>query len=174
MTAGTYRIESCEELERVVFFPDGLVGPEAVEIIDHPAIERMGRQRRTVAHHQQFPAGARYGDIHSTDILQKTDLGPWVGSYERDDHRFFLSSLEAIHAVDLQARHGQLFAKETHLGGIGGDDGDVACRHAAVQESMNLSAYKSRFMPIQSALTLWFDLLVKACSGCIDKLDWPL
>ena len=65
----------------------------------------------------------------------------------------------------LQSRVGQALAQQPYLGSIGGDHGDVTRCHTPLQEVPNLAADQGRFLPIQAALTVGLEFLVKSRSA---------
>ena len=122
-----------------VLFPDGAVGVLVFEVFDQALVEGMGAEGRGVADQQQLAAGAGHSDVHAADVGQETDLAAGVAADQRNDDRFLLPALKAVHAVDLQAGHGQPLTQQPDLSGVRSDDGHIGGRKPRVQQFLDFA-----------------------------------
>lgn len=60
----------------------------------------MPAERRRVSDDYQLHTGPRDGDIHTSEVAEKSDLSLVVGPHETDEDNIALLSLEAVDRVD--------------------------------------------------------------------------
>src|SRR5207249_11569949 len=92
-------------------FPDRLVCADLFEVAEQIPIERVTCQRRAIADDQELAASAAERDIEPAHVRQKANVAFRDGADQRQDDRLFLAPLETVHAVNLQAGHGQQLAQ---------------------------------------------------------------
>ena len=63
-------------------------------------IERMFSQRRNISQNDKFHPCTCYCHIHSSQVIQETDLSFLIGPYKTYKYHIALLSLETIHGID--------------------------------------------------------------------------
>ena len=134
----------------------------------------MPGQRCAVADQQELPFGAGQGHVHPPHVAQKADFSARIRANQRDRDGLFFAALKTIDAVDLQARRGQPFAQQPHLGRVGRDHRDVGGRQTGLQQRANLPREEFRLAGVAPAFAVRLLLLVEARPGRVDKFHGRL
>ena len=131
----------------------------------------MPADRGAVSHHHQLLAGAGQRHVHAADVRQEPQVARFVAARQRDDHRFLLAPLEAVHGVHLEVLVcREPVPQELHLRIVRRDHGQVPRRHAR-EQAFRLGGDQLGLSGIRLALRALRRRLVEAAARGVDHLQ---